>query len=219
METSRALEGTPNRGVLRPTGQRTLVRGERLFSSGDRVASVFRIVRGRLRLERCLADGRLLAMHTPRAGELVAEGSVFSDRYHCDAVAETRTAVELEDRSAFLARLATDPASSLDFSRWLSQQLLGARRLLEIRNVRPVRERLLRYLELRGEPTGPWENRPARLLAGELGIAPETLYRLLAELEASGEITRHGRSIRLVEPSSTPPSGRRPLRPSSPSSS
>jgi CRP/FNR family transcriptional regulator, dissimilatory nitrate respiration regulator len=184
------------RETLRPTGRRTLVRGERLFSSGDPVVSVFRVVRGRLRLERCLADGRVLAMHTPRAGELVAEGSLFSASYHCDAVAETRTVVEIEERSVFLGRLAADPEAALAFCRWLSQQLLRARRLLEIRNVRPVRERLLRYLEVRDEPASPEENRPVRLLAGELGISPETLYRLLAELEACGEITRRGRTIR-----------------------
>jgi CRP-like cAMP-binding protein len=137
-------------------------------------------------------------MHTPRAGELVAEGSLFSDHYHCDAVAETRTLIEIEDRSAFLERLASDAESALAFCRWLSLQLQRARRLLEIRNIRPVRERLLRYLEVRGEPGGPPEHRPVRLLAAELGIAPETLYRLLADLEAEGEISRRGRSIQLA---------------------
>jgi len=184
--------------VLRPSGRRTLRPGEMLFASGDEVECVYRVVRGRVRLERCLLDGRVVGVQTARAGELVAEGSLFADRFHCDAVAETRTVVELERRSALLERLSADPRSLLGLCEWLSRRLRAARRLLEIRNVRPARERLLRYLEMRADLGDPPDDRPARRIADELGLAPETLYRLLADLEAEGRISRSGRAIRLA---------------------
>jgi CRP-like cAMP-binding protein len=190
----------PNPEILRPSSQRALARGERLFSNGDRVESMFRVVRGRVRLERCLADGRLVAMRTVGVGELVAEGSLFADRYHCDAVAAIRSVVEVEQRSRVLRRLAAEPGELFQLCRLLGQQLREARLLLEIRTIRPARDRLLTYLETR-HATGlaPREG-PVRLIADELDLAPETLYRLLAELEQDGEITRIGRSIRLGRP-------------------
>jgi len=157
---------------------------------------MFRVVRGRVRLERCLADGRAVAIHTARPGDLVAEGSLFAERYHCDAIAETATAVELEARSTFLGRMAAEPEALLRLCDWLSSRLRSARLLLEIRTIRPVRERVLAYLEMRDALGHPPEERPVRRIADELGIAPETLYRLLADLEAEGEIVRRGRSIR-----------------------
>ena len=184
--------------VLRPSGRRTLLRGEMLFAGGDEVECVYRVVRGRVRLERCLLDGRVVGVQTVRAGELVAEGALFADRYHCDAVAETRTEVELERRSAFLERLSAEPRSLLRLCEWLSRRLRATRLQLEVRNVRPARERLLRYLETRHALGHPPADRPVRRIADELGIAPETLYRLLADLEAEGEIIRRGRSVRLA---------------------
>lgn len=184
--------------ILRPTGRRSLKRGEMLFSRGDRVESVHRIVRGRIRLERSLADGRVVIVHTATVPELLAEASLFSDCYHCDAIAEVGTVVEIEERSRFVERLAADPVSAIALVRWLSRQLRTARWLLELRNIRPARDRLLAYLQPRDSPAELRPNRPLRLIADELGIAAETLYRLLAELEETGQITRRGRSIRLV---------------------
>jgi CRP-like cAMP-binding protein len=171
-----------------------------LFCGGEKVESMFRISHGRVRLERCLADGRVVMVDTARAGALVAESSLFVDRYRCDAVAEVRTSVEVEGRSELLQRLLADPETLLQLCQRLSSQLREARLLLEIRNIRPARQRLLEYLEMRSAAGQPPEGRPVRLIAEQLGLAPETLYRLLADLEDAGEIARHGRSIRLRDP-------------------
>lgn len=192
-------QGQPT-DILSPSGRRTLARGEMLFCSGQKVESMFRISHGRVRLERCLADGRVVMVDTARAGALVAESSLFVDRYRCDAVAEVRTSVEVEGRSELLQRLLADPQTLLRLCQRLSSQLREARLLLEIRNIRPARQRLLEYLEMRSAAGQPPEGRPVRLIAEQLGIAPETLYRLLADLEDAGEIARDGRSIRLRGP-------------------
>lgn len=161
---------------------------------------MFRVVRGRVRLERCLADGRLVAVRTAGAGDLVAEGSLFADRYHCDAVAAVRSVIEVEERSRVLRRLTAEPSELFQLCRLLSQQLREARLLLEIRTIRPARDRVLTYLETRHAAGLAPREGPVRLIADELDLAPETLYRLLAELEEDGEITRVGRSIRLGRP-------------------
>jgi CRP-like cAMP-binding protein len=92
--------------------RRVLARGEMLFCSGEKVESMYRISHGRVRLERCLADGRVVMVDTARAGALVAESSLFVDRYRCDAVAEVRTSVEAEGRPELLQRLLADPQTA-----------------------------------------------------------------------------------------------------------
>jgi CRP-like cAMP-binding protein len=54
-----------------------LARGDLLFQQGDRAAAVYFVEKGCLRLERRTFDGRVVTLHTARAGELFAEASLF----------------------------------------------------------------------------------------------------------------------------------------------
>lgn len=93
-------------GAVPPVRTKALARGEALFRQGDAKTGVFEVTLGRLRLERRTFDGRLVVLHTARAGELFAEASLFADAYHCDAVAITDAVVDVYDKAALLADLA-----------------------------------------------------------------------------------------------------------------
>ena len=67
---------------------RELAAGQALFRQGDAVTAIFAVERGRLRLIRHTVDERKVVLHTARAGELLAEAALFSDSYHCDAIAD-----------------------------------------------------------------------------------------------------------------------------------
>ena len=54
---------------------------------------MFLIETGRVRLTRVLADGTPLILYVAAAGESFAEASLSAATYHCDAIAETDTAV------------------------------------------------------------------------------------------------------------------------------
>jgi len=58
-----------------------------LFRREDRVRRIFLIVTGSVKLERGLADGAPLVLKQAAAGALLAEASLFAERYHCDAIA------------------------------------------------------------------------------------------------------------------------------------
>src|SRR5262245_47182799 len=67
--------------------RRSLARNELLFRQGDAVAAIYFIEMGCLRLERRTFDGRTLILGTTRANEFFVEAALFSDIFHCDAVA------------------------------------------------------------------------------------------------------------------------------------
>jgi CRP/FNR family transcriptional regulator, dissimilatory nitrate respiration regulator len=182
--------------------ERRLAAGEALFHRGDSSAGFFEIVSGRLRLVRTGTDGRELTLHAAEAGETIAEASLFSPAYHCDAIAVTDTVVRLYRKPTVLAAFARDPAAAADFMAVLAHQVMSLRTRLEGRNIRSARDRVLHYLMVHAAFDGRTVMLPGTLkeLAAELGLSHEALYRALAALEADGEIFRERGCIRLAAP-------------------
>ncbi|KAA2236022.1 Crp/Fnr family transcriptional regulator [Salinarimonas soli] len=184
-------------GAVAPARVKTLARGDALFRQGDPATAIFRVVAGRLRLERRTSDGRPVVLHTARAGELFAEASLFADAYHCDAVAVTDAVVGLYDKAALLASLGAG-AQAGGLIATMARQLQECRGRLELRNVRSARERVLLWLDLRGGPAGIVAvEGELQDIAAELGLTREAFYRTLAALERDGLISRDGTRITL----------------------
>lgn len=181
--------------VDRPTRTLSLRRGDRLFRRGEPVSSLFLLTAGRVRLERSLEDGSWVALHVARGPALLAEASLFGERYHCDGVAEVASRVLELSRPAVERALEAHPELSWMLLRVLSREVRDLRSRLELRSVRPMERRVLLGLEL--------DRCAERTVAGraaELGVAPETLSRTLSRLERQGRIVRDGRTIRLRKP-------------------
>ena len=88
---------------------RELASGEELFSQGARARAIFALESGRLRLLRRTVDGHLVVLHRARAGELFAEAALFSETYHCDAVAAAPSRVRTYQKNDVLAALRAHP--------------------------------------------------------------------------------------------------------------
>ncbi len=179
-------------------GIRDLAAGEPLFRRGDRASAIYRVESGRLRLLRSAVDGRLVVLHTARAGDLFAEAALFSETYHCDAVAAVPSRVRHYPKGALLATLRADPALLEAFTAELARRLQALRSRLELRDVRSARERVLQHLASAAAGTDgrsiPIEGR-LQDIAAELGLTREAFYRTLAALEAAGAILRTEASI------------------------
>ena len=94
-------------------GRRSLVRNEVLFRQGDKVTAIYFIEEGRLRLERRTFDGRLLFLGSTPAGEFFVTAALFSDSFHCDAVAAEPSQVRIYPKAVVLNALRTDPANAM----------------------------------------------------------------------------------------------------------
>src|SRR5262249_2230662 len=107
-----------------PLERRSLARNEVLFRQGAKVTAIYFIEEGRLRLERRTVDGRLLFLGTTPAGEFFVEAALFSDRFHCDAVATEPSRVRVYPKAAVLNALRTDPESAMSFLADVAHQVI-----------------------------------------------------------------------------------------------
>ena len=185
------------RTIVKPRST-SLAGGNILFHRGDVVRRFFVVTEGRIRLVRHLADGRIVVLQTARRGDPLAEGSLFSETYHCKATAETDSHVDVYNRDDVLRALDESSVLGRLFSRRLAAEVQALRGSLEVRNIKLARDRILTYFELVSRDRRIVLDRPLKELAAEIGLSHEVLYRTLAKLEKEGLIERERREIRLV---------------------
>ena len=179
--------------------ERKFKAGEALFRQGKRTVGLYEIVSGQVRMVRVDRAGREVVLFTGGEGDTIAEASLFSSGYHCDAIATTDAVVRLYPKAAVLGAFARDPKAMQAFTAMLARQVMSLRTRLELRNIHSARDRVRHYLAVNAGADGRTVALPGTLkdLAGELGLTHEALYRTLAEMAADGEIERRKGTIRL----------------------
>ena len=178
---------------------RQLAAGEALFREGSPTWGVFRLQSGGVRLVRCTVGGHQVATHTVRQGEFFAEAALFSETYHCDAVASEPSEVLVFHKDALVPQLRASPERLWTFSAELAKRVQGLRTRLEIQQTRSAEERILQFLHLHCDASGFWAQRGTlKHLAEEIGLTHEALYRALARLERQGLIVRKKAGLQLA---------------------
>ncbi len=161
------------------TGRRTLASGSYLFHQGDAVRSVFMVMQGQIELIRYAPDGTSLVLQRTLRRSLLAEASVYSTRYHCDAIATQDTTVCTSSISAFLKHLQQDETFFNSWAAHLANEVQSARYRSEVLSRRTVAARLDGWLAWQNNTLpakGEWKN-----IAMEIGVSPEALYREIAK--------------------------------------
>jgi len=179
---------------------RKLKSGEALFRLGDKATGFYEIIAGRVRMSRVDRSGREVILFVAGPGETIAEASLFSPSYHCDAIASTDAVVRMYPKPAMLLAFDKDAKSAQAFTATLARQVMNLRTRIEQRNIRSARERVRHFLSLNADAGGRSVDIPGtwKDLAAELGLTHEALYRTLAALERSGEIKRAKGRITLL---------------------
>lgn len=178
---------------------RRLPAGATLFHQGDRTVGIFYLQSGCLRMQRVTPDGGTVLLHLARAGEAFAEASLFSDRYHCDAIAECDCAVWQYGKKAMVRQLRADPALLWDFAAELARGLRDMRQRYELKQIRSAPERVLQFLRLRCDGDGVFRPETSlKEISVSLGLTHEAFYRAVATLEKERRIERKGGLICLL---------------------
>ena len=187
-------------GVRAAAKDRKLKAGEALFRLGDKTTGLCEVIAGRVRLARVDRSGHEVVLHVAGAGETLAEASLFSPQYHCDAIASTNATVRVYPKREMLAAFERNPKAARAFSAALARQVMDLRARIEQRNIRSARERVRHYLAVNASDDGRAVNLRGTLkdIAAELGLTHEAFYRTLAALERSGEIKRNREKITLL---------------------
>lgn len=156
---------------------RTLGAGAYLFHLGEPVLSLFVVLEGEVHLVRHQEHGGAIILQRAGPGEILAEASLFSDRYHCDAVTENGAMVQGTSKRELRKRLRNEPDFAEAWAAHLAREIQNARLRSEILSLKTIASRLDAWLAWHGElpAKGEWAQ-----LADEIGVSPEALYREMA---------------------------------------
>lgn len=161
----------------------TFKAGQSLFRVGGKTFGICEVISGRIRLARIDRAGRETVLHSAGRGELVAEASLFSAHYHCDAIASTNAVVRVYPKKQLMLALRQDPQTSQAFMAALARQVMELRTRIEQRNIRSARERVRHFLALNtAQDRTVLIKGTLKELAAELGLTREAPYRTLAQL-------------------------------------
>ena len=158
-----------------------------VFKQGTLTSGLMRLKSGVVSVQRVSRDGKVSVMHKVSAGEMFAEASLFTDRYHCDAFCVEACNVEWVDKYQVFSEMNSNPLFSISLMEYMAQRLQGSRELLELRNVPSAEERILAGIRL-GLMTDT-----IAAFAEHIGITHAACYRGLRNLSEQGQVTKTGR--------------------------
>jgi CRP-like cAMP-binding protein len=164
-------------------GQRkNLGKDEPLFYQGDEVSSLFVLLAGAVHLERISEGGASIVLQRARPVSVISEASLYADRYHCRAIASAPSTLWMIAKPDVRKRLARDPAFSESWATHLAREIQRTRFHLEVMALKTVAARLDAWLDwTKGAPPqkGEW-----KIIASQIGVSPEALYRELSRRRA-----------------------------------
>lgn len=180
---------------LPTTARRTLTldRGAALFRQGDPCGAMYFVHDGAVDMIQHTEIGQKVTLFSARASDTLAEPALFSEFYHCDAIAALPSQVLRFDRGAVLDLIRADYGFALALLASLSGQVQGYRRRLELLAIRSAPERVFAGLA-DGRLTGSVID-----FAAELGLTHEAVFRVLSELVRAGRVERPARGVYRVK--------------------
>ena len=167
--------------LLYAAGEReqSFAAGTYLFHTGDRVKALFIILLGEVRLVRHQVDGTSIVLQRAEAGKVLAEASLFSASYHCDAIAGSAALVRAISVQALRQRFREDPDFAEAWATHLAHEVQSARFRSEVIALRTVAARLDAWLSWHKGSLprrGAWKQ-----IADQIGVSAEALYREIAK--------------------------------------
>ena len=162
--------------------KRSFREGQYLFHRDDRVKSMFLIATGTAQLLRHHRNGTAVVLQRAGPGSVLAEASLFTPKYHCDAIATSPVAACLISRTAMQQLFFTNQDFAKAWAIHLAGEVRSARLRSEILTLKTVAERLDAWLADSGglPEKGGW-----KAIAQEIGTSPEALYREIARRRQS----------------------------------
>jgi len=174
-----------------------LCKGQRLFLQRQRPRHMYFVVGGEIALERLTEAGDTVVLQRVREG-FVAEASLQSGSYHCDAVVIVAGQAVATPIEPLKLALATNPAFALRWIGMLNAEVRRLRGQCERMSLKGVGQRLLHMIETEGVHGRLRIGSGLKSLATELAVTHEALYRAIAALEKSGVVFREAGFIALA---------------------
>lgn len=166
---------------------RMLKTGETAFRQDDPSRGLYILLQGRVELCRYTESGEKVLIHRANSGETFAEASLFSDKYHCDAVAVLDCHLVEMNREAILQKFKEEPEFALAIAQKFATQTQEYRRKLEILAIKSAPKRILAAMA-----HGLMKDN-VKTFALDIGLTHEVVYRSLKKLVAEGLLDQSAR--------------------------
>ena len=174
-----------------------------LFSAGERIAGIYIIRHGAVKLVRGDEDGHESIVSILRPGDFYGGDSMFHDSHSREtALAMEPSGICFIPEGDLRALLSRDPEIAMKIIQYYSSQHVRNMNMLEILAAGDSMRRVCRFLLWQTE-----QDPSSRVtlsqeeMARMLGLAPETLNRKLAVLKKAGIIRMEGhRGISVLQP-------------------
>ena len=173
-----------------------------VFRRGTRPRHAYFVESGEVHLVRGSAAGGEVVLHRATSG-LLAEASLDSATYHCDAVAAGETRLLQLPLEAFRDALESDAAFQRAYRVELARSLREARARCERMALKSIDDRIVHDLECEGRDGRITLGHTRKAWASELGVTHEALYRALQRMRDEGRIALEGSSVALRPRSAT----------------
>ncbi len=162
--------------------------GETVFRLGEPPRRMLWVLEGEVRLVRRSRDGVEIVLQRAASG-FIAEASLESPRYHCDAVAAATSRLLGFPMARFKDSLQRDEGFRNFWMARLATELRAQRAQCERLGLRSAAERIVHYIETEGTNGRLELQRTRKAWAAELGLTHEALYRVLASLRRAGGLS------------------------------
>ena len=180
-------------------------RGQPFFRAGKRFDYIYAIRSGSVKSYLCTEDGRTQITGFHIAGELLGLSALAARAYTCEATALETTSVCIVDAGQFEELARKIPVLQFQMLTIMSKQIRQNEELMLLLGKRSAEEKLAGYLlglsrryASRGySPTDFHLSMSRGDVGNYLGIAEETVCRILRRFHEESMITMHRRHIRL----------------------
>lgn len=162
--------------------------GETVFRIGAQPRRMLWVVDGEVRLVRRSRNGAEIVLQRAYAGFL-ADASLESPRYHCDAVAATDSRLLGLPIGPMRDALRRDEKFRTYWMMRLAREVRSLRAQCERLSLHSAADRIEHYIEAEGKGGQLALRQTKKAWAAELGLSHETLYRALASLMRAGRIS------------------------------
>lgn len=164
---------------------------ETLFRTGDPVRYVYLVIDGEVRLIRLAHHGGEVILQRSRGG-FIAEASLDSKTYHCDAVTVEPSTLLLFPVVAFRTALQDDSAFCKAWQSQLAKEVRKLRARCERLSLHSAADRIIHYIESEGDEGVVTLKQSRKSWAAELGLTHEALYRVLRRMQDDGILSIEG---------------------------
>lgn len=185
--------------------RRTYKRGELLFSIGEPYRAAFAIRSGSVKTSVLTDDGRVQVTGFHISGELLGLNSLVADRYNSEARALETTSVCEVPIDRFDELCETSPGLQYQMMKIMSGEILHHQELMVLLGKKNAEERMATYLLNLSQRFAKRNYSPLKFnlsmsrsdIGNYLGLAEETVCRILARFHDDGLIVTQRRQVQI----------------------